>query len=184
MLVAAQKKAINKKEEIPAILVGVQVVASNIQVPTAIVFADNEQAWITEQSSKIKVVQKGKLLEEPLIDLKDKLFKVNKGYEERGLLGIALPPVFKTNKKVYLYYYDIPSIKKSKHTGVLAEYTLAESGNKIDSISERIILTIGEPDGNHNGCCLQFGPDGYPYVSFGDGGGREMNMIKLTTDMI
>ncbi|TCD11267.1 glucose dehydrogenase [Pedobacter frigidisoli] len=171
MLVAAQKKAINKKEVTPAISVGVQVMASNIQAPTAIVFPDNGQAWITEQSGRIRVVQQGKLLDEPLIDLKDKLVKLNNGYEERGLLGIALHPAFKKNKKVYLYY-DIPSVKKSNHTGVLAEYKLAESGNKIDVESEHIILTIEEPDGNHNGGCLQFGPDGYLYVSFGDGGGQ------------
>ncbi|WP_316847232.1 PQQ-dependent sugar dehydrogenase [Pedobacter psychrodurus] len=167
----AQKKTANKKAEIPAISVGVQVYASHIQAPTAIVFPDNDQAWITEQAGKIRVVQQGKLLEEPLIDLKDKLVKLNNGYEERGLLGIALHPAFKTNKKVYLYY-DIPSVQKSNHTGVLAEYTLAESGNKIDRASERIILTIEEPDGNHNGGCLQFGPDGFLYVSFGDGGGQ------------
>jgi glucose/arabinose dehydrogenase len=171
MLVSAQKKATNKKEEIRAISVGVQVVASGIQAPTAIVFPDNGQAWVTEQSGKIRVIQQGKLLEEPLIDLKDKLVKLNNGYEERGLLGIALHPAFKTNKKVYLYY-SVPPVQKSNHSGVLAEYTLAESGNKIDGASERIILTIEEPDGNHNGGCLQFGPDGYLYVSFGDGGGQ------------
>jgi glucose/arabinose dehydrogenase len=171
MLVAAQKKAANKKEEIRAISVGVQVVASGIQAPTAIVFPDNGQAWITEQSGKIRVIQQGKLLDEPLIDLKEKMVKLSRGYEERGLLGIVLHPEFKTNKKVYLYY-DIPSVQKSNHSGVLAEYTLAESGNKINVASERIILTIEESDGNHNGGCLQFGPDGYLYVSFGDGGGQ------------
>jgi len=167
----AQKKAANKKAEILAISVGVQIVASNIQAPTAIVFPDNGEAWITEQSGKIRVVQQGKLLEEPLIDLKDKLVKLNNGYEEHGLLGIALHPAFKTNKKVYLYY-SVPSVQKSNHTGVLAEYKLAEGGSKIDRASERIILTIEEPDGNHNGGCLQFGPDGHLYVSFGDGGGQ------------
>lgn len=170
--VSAQPKTSAKKlAEIPAISVGVQVFAANIQAPTAIVFPDNNQAWITEQSGKIRVVAQGKLLEEPLIDLKNKLVKLNRGYEERGLLGIALHPAFKTNKKIYLYY-SVPSVQKSNHTGVLAEYTLEASGKKIDVASERIVLTIEEPDGNHNGGCLQFGPDGYLYASFGDGGGQ------------
>ncbi|WP_316828710.1 PQQ-dependent sugar dehydrogenase [Pedobacter miscanthi] len=170
-LFAQKKTTIKKEAPIPAISVGVEVIASGIQAPTAIVFPDHEQAWVTEQSGKIRVVKGGKLLDEPLIDLKEKMVKLNRGYEERGLLGIALHPEFKANKKIYLYY-DIPSVQKSNHTGVLAEYKLSANGVKIEEVSERIILTIEEPDGNHNGGCLQFGPDGYLYVSFGDGGGQ------------
>lgn len=70
-------------------------------------------------------------------------------------------------------FYSTPSSqRKSDHTGVVAEYSLPSGTGQIDPNSGRIVLTIEEPESNHNGGCIQFGPDGYLYVSFGDGGGQ------------
>jgi len=149
----------------------IQAVAENLQAPTAMVFLKNGDAWITEQTGKIRVMKNGKLTDEVLLDLKSKLPKINPGYEERGLLGIALHPQFVSNKKFYVFY-STPSKQKSNHTDVIAEYISPEGSNPIDSNSGRIILTVEKPDGNHNGGCLQFGPDGYLYFSLGDGGGQ------------
>lgn len=149
----------------------IQAVAENLQAPTAMVFLKNGDAWITEQTGKIRVMKNGKLTDEVLLDLKSKLPKINPGYEERGLLGIALHPQFASNKKFYVFY-STPSAQKSNHTDVIAEYISPEGSGPIDSNSGRIILTVEKPDGNHNGGCLQFGPDGYLYFSLGDGGGQ------------
>jgi glucose/arabinose dehydrogenase len=153
-----------------AITLKVQQIAGNLQGPTAIVFPGNGDAWVTEQAGKIRVIKNGKLSDAPLLDIGPKLVKLNNGYEERGLLGIALHPQFKSNKKFYLYY-SVPSTKGSNHTGVLAGYSLTTDG-KVDANSGRVILTVEEPDGNHNGGCIQFGADNYLYVSLGDGGGQ------------
>ncbi len=107
----------------------------------------------------------------PLLDLHSKLIKLNGGYDERGLLGIVLHPQFKSNKKFYVFY-SRPSTQKSDHTAVLAEYTFPTSDGQVDPNSGRIILTLEGPDQNHNGGGIRFGPDGYLYVSFGDGGGQ------------
>lgn len=164
----------------------VQQVGANLQAPTDIAFPGNGDIWITEQTGKIRVIKNGKLSDAPLLDVHSKLVKIGDSYDERGLLGIALHPQFKTNRKFYVFY-STPSAKSSDHTGVLAEYKLPTGSGAVDPNSGRIILTIEEPESNHNGGGIKFGPDGYMYVSFGDGGGQgdkhgEMgNGQKLTT---
>lgn len=160
-----------KIEEPSPITLKVQLVAENLNAPTDMTFPGNGDVWITEQTGKIRVVKNGKLSEAPLLDLHNKLVKLNGGYEERGLLSIALHPKFKTNRKFYVFY-SRPSTQKSNHTGVVAEYILSADSGRVEANSERIILTIEEPESNHNGGCIKFGPDGYLYISFGDGGGQ------------
>jgi glucose/arabinose dehydrogenase len=152
------------------ITLSVQQITSNLEAPTALAFPGNGDIWVTEQKGNIRIIRNGELIETPLLDLAAKIVKLNGSYEERGLLGIALHPEFKSNKKLYVFY-SAPSQQNSNHTGVLAEYTLPASG-QIDANSGRIILSIEEPEGNHNGGCIQFGPDGYLYLGFGDGGGQ------------
>lgn len=149
----------------------VQRVAENLQAPTAMAFPGNGDVWITEQTGKIRVIKNGKMNDLPLMDLGGKLVKINEGYDERGLLGIALHPQFQSNKKFYVFY-STPSSQKSDHTGVVAEYKMSPTSDEVDPAGGRVILTIEEPQSNHNGGCIQFGPDGYLYVSLGDGGGQ------------
>jgi len=149
----------------------VKQIAGDLQAPTAIAFPGNGEVWITEQTGKIRVLKNGKLSAVPVLDLGSKLPKMNNGYEERGLLGIALHPKFSSNKKFYVFY-STPSAQKFNHTDVVAEYKLSANSGTADPSSGRVILTAEKPDGNHNGGCIQFGHDGYLYISFGDGGGQ------------
>ncbi|MEO7211789.1 PQQ-dependent sugar dehydrogenase [Mucilaginibacter sp.] len=150
--------------------VKVQLIADGLHSPTAITFPGNGNVWVTEQTGFIRVIKNGKLLTEPLLDLRSKMIKVNGGYEERGLLSIALHPKFKSNKKFYVFY-SAPAAPGLDHKGVVAEYKLTAKG-AVDPNSGRVILSIDEPEGNHNGGCIQFGHDGYLYISSGDGGGQ------------
>ncbi len=89
---------------------------------------------------------------------------------ETGLLGCAFHPDFASNHYVFLSYTTGSNPQWSSH---IVRYEC--SANKPDSIipsSAVDILTIAQPTGlcNHKGGCLQFGPDGYLYASFGDGG--------------
>ena len=154
----------------PVLNLKVRQIVTNIQAPTAMAFPGNGSIWVTEQSGKIRAIKNGKLLDKPVLDLGRKLPKMNNGYEERGLLGIALHPLFSSNKKFYVFY-SIPPKGKYNHTDVIAEYKLS-GADQADPSSERVILTADKPDGNHNGGCIQFGQDGYLYISFGDGGGQ------------
>ncbi len=169
--VFCQTKPGDKSDELSPITVKVQQVAGNLEAITSIAFPGNGEIWVTEQKGKIRVIKDGKLSDVPLLDLKNKLIKLNDNYEERGLLEVTLHPQFKSNKKFYVFY-STPSSNKSNHKDVIAEYKLSPNSNKVDINSSRIILSLEKPDGNHNGGCMQFGPDGYMYVSFGDGGGQ------------
>lgn len=166
-----QSKAYQKNTEPPVITVNVSQVADKLHSPTALTFPGNGDIWVTEQPGLIRIIKNGKLAEEPLLDLRSKMLKVNKGYEERGLLGICLHPQFKSNKKIYVFY-SATTTCKFDHKDVIAEYKLFANADKIDPNSGRIILAVDKPDGNHDGGCIQFGPDGYLYISFGDGGGQ------------
>lgn len=164
-------KPATKIEEPSTITLKVQLVAENLNAPTDMAFPGNGDVWITEQTGKIRVVKNGKLREDALLDLHSKLVDLSNSYEERGLLSIALHPKFKTNGKFYVFY-SRPSAQQSDHTGVVAEYKLSAGSGMVETNSGRIILTIEEPESNHNGGCIRFGPDGYLYISFGDGGGQ------------
>jgi glucose/arabinose dehydrogenase len=155
----------------PPLELAVQQVTADLEGPTAVAFPGNGVLWVLEQKGFIRVIKDGKLAETPLLDLRRKMINVNNGYEERGLLGIAFHPRFKTNRKFYLFY-STPSANNSDHKDVVAEYRLSADFKQVESASERIILSQEKPAGNHDGGCLQFGPDGYLYITFGDGGGQ------------
>ncbi len=88
---------------------------------------------------------------------------------EGGLLGLALHPQFGqgTERRFYLSYTEA---RGGGLRSVVAEYRLAQGAEQVEG-SERRLLEIDQPANNHNGGDLAFGPDGYLYAAFGDGGG-------------
>src|SRR5687767_12603385 len=93
--------------------------------------------------------------------------RVSQGAGEMGLLGLAFHPNFTQNGYIYVNYTD---------TGKLTSFVsrLEASGTNHDTVlrsTEKILLQIDQPATNHNGGWIGFGPDGYLYTSFGDGGG-------------
>lgn len=86
-----------------------------------------------------------------------------KGNEE-GLLGLAFHPKFKENRLVYLHFSASDPVRN-----VLASFKMNEDA-RIDPATERVLLEVEQPWGNHNGGMIEFGPDGYLYLALGDGG--------------
>ena len=155
----------------PAITVKVQQLADGLHAPTAVVFPGNDAIWIAEQTGKIRLVKNGKMSGTDVLNLHNKLIKIDDGYDERGLLDIALSPKFSTDHKFYVFYSAPPKMPKMDNLGVLAEYKMKPNSDQADPNSGRIVFTVDEPESNHNGGCIAFGPDGYLYLSLGDGGG-------------
>lgn len=85
---------------------------------------------------------------------------------EEGLLGLAFHPKYKENGEFFVYY----TIKDPPHTSIISRIRVSKDPDKADPATEEELMRIPQPYWNHNGGNLVFGPDGYLYVSLGDGG--------------
>ncbi len=89
--------------------------------------------------------------------------------DERGLLGMAFHPNYPTDPRVFLFY-------TGTHTTLglvdrVSQFRLAAGGTTLDPASELELLNVDDPESNHNGGNIAFGPDGFLYIGIGDGGG-------------
>jgi glucose/arabinose dehydrogenase len=149
-------------------------IASGLKAPTMLTTADDgtNRLFVADQPGKIYIVENKELLQTPFLDLTSKMVKVNPIYDERGLLGLAFHPNYQTNGRFFVYYSGTKTAEGVDHESIIAEYSVsAENSNLADSASEKIILRVDQPESNHNGGQLAFGPDGYLYIGLGDGGG-------------
>ena len=99
------------------------------------------------------------------------------GENECGLLSLAFHPGFATNHLFYVYYNQRnpadrhPQPLNFPIRSVVSEFKVsATNADAADLNSERILLEVPQPFGNHKGGELAFGPDGYLYLGLGDGG--------------
>jgi glucose/arabinose dehydrogenase len=117
--------------------------------------------FVAERAGVIKIIQDGKLLPEPFIDLRD---VIEDYHNEQGLLGFVFHPNYKENGIFYVNYSDL------QNDSVIARFHVSSDPNIADPRSEKVVLHIDHPFHNNNGGMLQFGPDGYLYIALGDGG--------------
>ena len=119
--------------------------------------------YVVEQAGLIKIINDGKKLSRPFFDINKRVVNPNRPGDERGLLGFAFHPNHTNNGKFYINYMD-----NDGYT-IVSEFS-TNSELRANHKSERTILKLKQPYGNHNGGDIQFGPDGYLYISIGDGG--------------
>ena len=119
--------------------------------------------YVVEQAGRIIVLDSGQKKSEPFFNINKRVVNPFRPGDERGLLGFAFHPDYENNKKFYINYID-----NDGHT-IVSEF-IAQSKYKADHNSERVLLKLEQPYGNHNGGHIEFGKDGYLYIAIGDGG--------------
>ena len=85
---------------------------------------------------------------------------------ETGMLGMAFHPDYANNGEVFLSY----TVSGAPVTSRVSRFTTADGGLTLDPNSEDVIVSLPQPHPNHNGGQIEFGPDGFLYIGFGDGG--------------
>jgi glucose/arabinose dehydrogenase len=117
--------------------------------------------FVVEQTGKIKVVKGDKVVGE----FYDGSTLLGSDGGEMGMLGLAFHPKFKDNGRLFIAYTD------SERDDAYAELKATADKSKADASSLRVLFSIDDFAGNHNGGNLAFGPDGLLYMGTGDGGG-------------
>ncbi|MFH9752448.1 PQQ-dependent sugar dehydrogenase [Streptomyces griseus] len=124
------------------------------QGPSAGAAGPDDTLWIAERAGTVRVLD-GSGLGAPVLDISDETTTDG----ERGLLGVAFD---KTFAHFYISFTDLEG------TSTIDEFAVEDGQLQPDT--RRTVLTQTQPYANHNGGDIKFGPDGYLYIAFGDGG--------------
>ena len=138
-----------------------RLIASGLNRPVDVqsAFDGSGRLFIIEKNGAIRIYENGQLLEQPFLDIEE---RVNDDGNEMGLLGLAFHPNYERNGYFYVNY-----------TGGGGDTFISRfqaGGTIADAASESILMKVKQPYSNHNGGAVVFGPDGYLYLSLGDGG--------------
>jgi glucose/arabinose dehydrogenase len=148
-------------------------IANGLTEPVFITNAgdNSNRLFILQQTGQIRILKNGSLLPTPFIDISGLVSDFTGSNGEQGLLGLAFDPSYTSNGYFYITYTTNDNDPTFRYTTTLARYHVS-SGNPdlADTLSGTILLSIPKKYTNHNGGMIAFGPDGYLYMSMGDGG--------------
>jgi glucose/arabinose dehydrogenase len=179
VLLVAMMVAVTQAQDAPITRIETPPSADDVQLTPVITDGLRRPIYLTnaaDGSGRVFIVEQGGVIYVTDSDMSDLGIYLDvsalvsaeansSGYTERGLLGLAFHPAYASNGTFFINYTD------RRGTTVIARYTTsADNPNEADPNSAEIIFTQPQPFPNHNGGHMAFGPDGYLYVSLGDGG--------------
>ena len=140
-----------------------QRVVEGLQRPVDLQPDGSGRLFVIEKTGRIRILENGQLFETPFLDITD---RVGSSGNEQGLLGLAFHPQYSDNGRFFVNYTDVNG------DTVIARFQVTDDPNTADPASEVKLLGVDQPNANHNGGGLAFGPDGYLYAGLGDGGSQ------------
>ena len=132
---------------------------------------DFERLFIVEQAGQVRILDLS--VEPPVLQggsFLDISAVVNSTGNEQGLHSLAFHPEYADNGYFYVNYTNLGG------NSVVARYQVSGDPDDADESSEVVLMTLAQPQTNHNGGWMAFGPrDGFLYIATGDGGGSGDN---------
>lgn len=144
-----------------------EIIAEGLDIPWDIAFLPDSSLLVSERPGNLFVIKQGS--PRIAIDVPDV-----RNVGEGGLLGITLHPNFKQNKLIYVY---VTTDVKGEFFNQVVRYKLEN-----DTLSNKEVILANIPGAQfHDGGRIQFGPDGFLYITTGDA--RDEDRAQDTTSL-
>lgn len=175
------------------IQLGLKTIAEGFRAPVLALAAPGEEntLYVVEQGGMIQRIDLVNGEKSLFLDFSNQLVnnfgQINAlGFDERGLLGFAFDPDYQNNRLIYTYISKnadsaadfstlqdtslVGAVQIANHQTVISQWLLENPQTAPTASAELELLVIDQPQFNHNGGSIVFGPDNYLYISLGDGG--------------
>lgn len=171
----------------PLVGVRLETIAQDFRQPTVITApVGDDRLFVAQRVGVIRILDaNNEMLEPAFLDISDRVLA--NGIEQ-GLLGLAFHPDYATNGRYFVYFTDRDGRRQ------LSEFQVSVSDPNLSSPdTERVLFELDQPedatDIRHYAGQLGFGPDGYLWVSLGDGAdsrdqGQDPNTMFATVSRI
>lgn len=157
-MIAITSPAWAQDAALDGINVRLEEIGAGFERPVEVAVMPDGRLLVTEKTGKLRFLEDG-APGATFLDITDRVSDGN----EQGLLGLALAPDFAATGRFYVNYTDL--------TGDTQIVGYESREGVADAASARPVLSIGQPNANHNGGWIAFGPDELLYIGMGDGGG-------------